>query len=175
MNFNLDKSIELLERTPNIFKALFYGLSHDWATINEGKNTWSGYTIIGHLIHGEKTDWMPRAKIILGENQDKHFEPYDRFAQDKLYANQTIEELLNEFEELRKKNLTELRSWSLTTDDLNKKGIHPELGIVTLRELISTWTIHDMAHLNQVSRVLVKHYSKDVGPWTNYIKILQES
>lgn len=173
MNFNLNKSIELLERSPRTYRALFYDLKYDWDQINEGDNTWNAFNIIGHLIYGEMTDWIPRAKIILStEIKDKTFEPYDRYAQNSLFKGKSTNELLDKFEELRTKNLDELKSWNLTSDDLKKEGIHPELGPVTLQELIATWTIHDMGHLNQISRVLIKSYSEDVGPWTAYSKIL---
>jgi len=174
MNFNLSKSIELLERTPDVYSTLFKNSTHNWDKINEGKNTWNGYNIIGHLIHGEKTDWIPRAEIIMGNREDKTFVPYDRFAQEKLYSSQTTEELLKEFKKLRTENIQILKSWNLTEADLNKEGIHPDLKIVTLRELISTWTIHDMIHLNQISRTIVKHYSEDIGPWKEYVRLLNE-
>jgi len=174
MNFSLNKSIDLLERTPDAFRALFHNSTENWDIINEGENTWSAYNIIGHLIHGEKTDWIPRAEIILGDSDDKTFEAYDRFAQEKLYSSQTTDELLNEFKILRTENISKLRQWDLQEEDLNKRGIHPDLGNVSLRELISTWTIHDMSHLYQASRVIVKHYSDDVGPWRKYSRILKE-
>ncbi len=175
MNFQLEKSVELLSRAPKIYRAFFYELKSDWGQVTEGEGKWSAYNIVGHLIHGEKTDWIPRAKIILGESEDKSFEPYDRFAQEKLYATQTIEELLREFETVRASNLKELNSWNLTDQDLQKEGIHPEFGKVSLKELLATWTIHDQVHLNQISRTLVKHYAKDIGPWANYINLLKES
>ncbi|MBW1296319.1 DinB family protein [Aquimarina litoralis] len=174
MNFNLNKSIELLDRTPDVYSALLNNLAYNWDKIDEGAGTWNGYNIIGHLIHGEKTDWIPRAEIILGNANDKTFTPYDRFAQEKLYATQTTQELLDEFRMLRTKNIEKLKSWNLSEYDLDKKGTHPDLGEVTLRQLISTWTIHDIAHLNQLSRVIVKHYSEDVGPWKKYTRILNE-
>jgi hypothetical protein len=172
MNFDLNKSIEMLERTPDVYFALFNNSKHNWDKINEGIGTWSGYNMIGHFIHGEKTDWIPRAEIILGNKDNKTFEPYDRYAQDKLYSSQTTEELLAEFKILRNQNIQKLLSWNLSENDLNKQGIHPDLGTVTLRQLISTWTVHDIVHLNQVSRVIVKHYAEDVGPWKAYIKLL---
>ena len=174
MNFNLNKSIELLDRTPDLYSTLFSNSSYNWDRIDEGKETWNGYKIIGHLIHGEKTDWIPRAEIILSNGNDKTFEPYDRFAQEKLYSSQTTQQLLDEFRILRTQNLEKLKSWNLTEYDLDKKGIHPDLGEVNLRELISTWTIHDLAHLNQLSRVIVKHYSEDVVPWKKYTRLLNE-
>ncbi len=172
MNFDLNKSIELLDRTPDLFLALFNNIKHNWDRIDEGPKTWSGYNILGHLIHGEKTDWIPRAIIILGNETNKTFEPYDRFAQDKLYSSQSTDMLLNEFRTLRTQNVEKLKSWDLSKNDLEKTGVHPDLGIVTLKQLLSTWTIHDMAHVNQVSRVMVKYYADDVGPWKKYIKLL---
>lgn len=174
MNFNLQKSIALLERTPEVYSTLLKNSEYNWDRINEGENTWSGYNIIGHLIHGEKTDWIPRAEIILGNAADKTFEPYDVFAQDKLYTTQTTEELLEEFRKLRASNLKKLKSWNLTEADLNKEGIHPALKEVKLRELIAAWTVHDMIHINQISRVMVKHYAEDVGPFKNYMRLLKE-
>lgn len=173
MNFELGKSIEILKRTPKIYSSLFYDSLYDWDKIDEGTETWSGYNIIGHLIHGEKTDWIPRAEIILNDRENKTFEPYDRFAQDTLYSSQSTNELLNEFRGLRAQNIEKLLSWNLTEHDLQKEGIHPELGKVTLKQLIATWAVHDLGHLNQVSRVMVKHYAEDVGPWAKYNKLLQ--
>jgi len=173
MNFDLKKSMELLKRFPDTYESLFSNFNSDWNKINEGQNTWSAYNIIGHLIHGEKTDWIPKAEIILNKD-DKNFEPYDRFAQEKLYSTQTFEELIDEYKRLRVLNVNKLKSWNLTEKDLNKEGIHPDLGIVTLKELISTWTIHDMIHLNQISRVIVKHYEEDIGPWKKYVRLLNE-
>ncbi len=174
MNFDLNKSIELLTRTPLVYKTLLFDLQSDWDAINEGPETWSAFDIIGHLIHGEKTDWIPRAELILNSDSTPTFKPFDRFAQKELSQNKTTEELLLEFQELRTNNLNTLQSWKLTSQDLVKQGIHPELGIITLKELISTWTIHDLGHLNQLSRVLIKHYKTDVGPWKQYSKLLKD-
>lgn len=174
MNFNLDKSIHLLERTPNVLKSLFYELGYEWTTVNEGRETWSAYDIVGHLIHGEQTDWIPRARIILDETViDKTFEPFDRFAQKELSKGKTMEDLLEEFSILRESTLAELKSWNLTQIDLDKAGVHPELGEVTLKQLLATWTVHDLAHINQISRVMAKHYANDVGPWKAYIRVLK--
>ena len=174
MSFELEKSIELLSRTPQAYKSLFYELKSDWGQINEGEKTWSAFDIIGHLIHGEETDWIPRAEIILSESKsDKMFEPFDRFAQQKSSVGKTMEVLLDDFEKLRINNLKKLSSWRLTKKELTKTGIHPELGEVSLKQLIATWTIHDLGHLNQISRVIVKHYSKEVGPWAEYSRILR--
>jgi hypothetical protein len=174
MNFNLKKSIEILDRTPDVYFALLNNSEHSLDKINEGIGTWSGYNILGHLIHCEKTDWIPRAEIILGDKDNKIFEPFDRFAQEKLYSSQSTSDLLQKFKTLRTRNIEKLLSWDLSENDLDKEGIHPDLGIVTLRQLISTWTIHDLAHLNQLSRVIIKHYKEDVGPWKKYTKLLNE-
>ncbi|WP_431127049.1 DinB family protein [Flagellimonas flava] len=174
MNFELNKSIKILERTPAVLKALFYELDADWATINEGPRTWSAYDIVGHLIHGEQTDWIPRAEIILSDGPDRTFAPFDRFAQEKLSQGKTMEDLLEEFASLRESSLNQLKSWNLSEEDLDKTGVHPDLGEVTLSQLLSTWTVHDLAHINQFSRAMVKHYAKDVGPWKKYIRILKD-
>ena len=173
MNFDLKKSIEILERTPQVYNTLLANLEFGWDTINEGSETWSAYDILGHLIHGEKTDWIPRARIILSDKTDKNFIPFDRFAQFKDSEGKTTEQLLEEFRILRNQNLEELKSWNLNDQLLNKTGIHPNLGEVTLRQLIATWTIHDVGHLHQLSRVMVKHYAEDVGPWAQYSGILK--
>ncbi len=175
-NFNLEKSIALLERTPRAYRELYYGLGHNWTNINEGPDTWSAFDIIGHLIHGELTDWIPRARIMISDDEgSKLLEPFDRFAQKELSKGKTIEQLLDEFERLRKDNLVTLRSWNLTEQQLDSTAIHPELGTVTLSQHLSTWTIHDMGHLYQLSRVMVKHYAEDVGPWKAYSRILREA
>ena len=149
MNFDPQKSIELLSKTPCTYKSLLYNLDSNWDQINEGTGTWSAFDIIGHLIHGEKTDWIPRAKLILTSSSTPTFDPFDRFAQEKLSLGKTTNELLNDFEEIRIKNLDILQSWNLTESDLQKTGLHPNLGLVTLKQLIATWTIHDLGHLNQ--------------------------
>lgn len=173
MHFQLDKSIALLERTPNVYKTLLDGLG-DWNTINEGGDTWAAWDIVGHFIFGEQTDWIPRMKLMLESEEVPTFQPYDRFAQKALFVNKHVEELLIEFETIRKKNITILKSWCLSESDLMTQGIHPDLGPVTLKQLIATWTIHDMGHLNQLSRVMIKHYAQDVGPWKAYSKILKD-
>lgn len=174
MKFSITKSIEILERTPLILDAYLKGLSYEWLTNNEGTDTWSPYDIIGHLIFGEKTDWMIRIKIILSDSENKLFEPFDRFAQMQSQLNsQTISKLLNEFAELRKSNIEQLKGLNLTEEDLNREGIHPELGNVTLKHLISSWVVHDVGHISQISRVMAKQYQAEVGPWTKYLGILK--
>ena len=173
MDFSLDKSIELLERTPLVYESLFRDTQSAFDAVNEGAQTWNAHNIIGHLIYGEITDWIPRAQLILDQNiQHKTFSPYDRFAQDRLFHSQSTNQLLDEYKSRRFENIQTLKSWKLTDEQLLWTGIHPDLGIVTLKELISTWTIHDLVHINQISRVLVKHYQSDIGPWIKYVGFL---
>ena len=173
MHLNLEKSIEILERTPTVLQTLLQNLSDDWILHNEGEETWSVYDVIGHLIHGEKTDWIPRTEIILSENPNKTFKPFDRFAQFELSKGKTLSQLLDEFTILRKKNIEVLRSKKITENDLNKKGVHPTFGEVTLSQLLSTWAVHDLNHIAQIVRVMAKQYKEDVGPWIEYLRILQ--
>ncbi|HEV7620528.1 MAG TPA: DinB family protein [Flavisolibacter sp.] len=171
MEFDLSKSVEILTRTPQVLTALLQGVSKEWIISNEGINTWSPYDIIGHYIEGEKTDWIPRMNIILSEDNNKRFVPFNRFAQlDKKPV--TIEALLAEFSQLRKENVAGLKKAGLTEEKLNRKGIHPELGEVTLKQLLATWVVHDLNHIYQVSRVMAKQYRDEVGPWTKYLSIL---
>lgn len=172
MHFSLSNAYEILERTPAVYKVFLSGLSPDWTHCNEGGESWSAYDVVGHLIHGEKTDWMTRIELILGNSPHKTFEPFDRFAQFQDSKGKSLEELLDEFASLREANLQKLKALKLSEDDLDRKGMHPDLGEVSLRQLLSTWTIHDLGHLNQVSRVMVKQYKEEVGPWKAYSRIL---
>lgn len=174
MIFELDKSKEILERTPNVLDTLLTGLSKGWIENNEGKNTWSPYDIVGHLIFGEKTDWIVRIKTILNNSENKLFEPFDRFAQLNEDQNRPISDLINEFKLLREKNLNELESLNISQKDYERIGIHPEFGNVTLKQLISTWAVHDLGHIAQITRVMAKQYTKEVGPWINYLGILKK-
>jgi hypothetical protein len=174
MNFTIDKSIEILERTPEVLHLLLSGLSADWITANEGENTWNPYDIIGHLIHGEKTDWIVRARLILSNQENKTFVPFDRFAQFENSKGKSLTELLDEFKALRIKNIAALKSMHIDDNTLNQKGIHPDFGEVTLRQLLATWVVHDLDHIAQISRVMAKHYNEDVGPWIEYLKILRQ-
>ncbi|MCB0523607.1 MAG: DinB family protein [Saprospiraceae bacterium] len=173
MDFNLNKSIEILERTPAVLEQLLSGLSDSWLHTNEGPDTWSPFDVLGHLIHGEKTDWIPRMEIILSSNLDKHFEPFDRFAQMNSQKQRSLAELLLEFRTLREENIKVLKSKKLQESDLQRTGIHPAFGEVTLKQLLATWTVHDLNHLTQISRVMAGQYHAAVGPWQAYLKILQ--
>ncbi len=174
MDFELHKSIEILEKTPQVLETLLVGLSREWIENNEGENTWSPYDIVGHLIFGEKTDWIVRIKTIVSESENKLFEPFDRFSQLNKDQNEPINDLIKEFRVLRENNLNELTSLHLTQKDFDRIGIHPEFGNVTLRQLISTWAVHDLGHIAQISRVMARQYKKEVGPWINYLGILKK-
>jgi hypothetical protein len=173
MKFQLKKAIEILEKTPAVLESFLSGLSGDWLKNNEGDNTWTPYDVVGHLIHGEKTDWTVRAGIILSEKEDKSFIPFDRFAQLKEDKEYTIDELLEEFRDLRTKNLDYLNSLNITEKDFDKKGIHPELGEANLQQLLASWVVHDLGHISQIARVMAKQYQSEVGPWTAYLGILK--
>ncbi|MFN7120173.1 MAG: DinB family protein [Saprospiraceae bacterium] len=173
MHFTLSQSLDLLARTPDVLLTMLQDLDNEWTTRNEGGDTWSVYDVIGHLIHGELTDWMPRAEIILSDKADKRFEPFDRFAQMEASQGKTLHELLQEFKMLRQQNLEQLRAKNLTDKDLERTGIHPAFGEVTLAQLLATWTVHDLNHIAQISRVMAKQYKEAVGPWVAYLRILQ--
>lgn len=172
MDFNYNKSLEILRRTPAVLKHMLSGLSEDWYSHNEGEETWSPYDVIGHFIHGEKTDWLERTEIILSNAADKTFIPFDRFAQMGASTGKSIEALLEEFRILREGNLDKLEALGIDEKDLNKKGIHPELGEVSLRQLLASWVVHDLGHIAQISRVMAKQYKEEVGPWIAYLGIL---
>ncbi len=173
MEFSLSHSLEILERTPAVLKTLLDGLPDAWTQENEGSDTWSAFDVVGHLIHGEKTDWMARMETILEHGPVKPFEPFDRFAQFHESQGKTLPQLLQEFTRLRQENLRTLKNTPLDEDALDKKGIHPAFGEVTLRQLLATWTVHDLAHLHQISRVMAKQYSSAVGPWIAYLGVLK--
>ena len=172
MEFQLEHALEILRRTPSTLNSLLRHLSETWLLRNEGPQTWSPYDIVGHLIHGEETDWIPRAKMILKDGEARPFEPFDRFAMFEKSRGKSIAELLDTFEWLREVNLRELEMMKLTATMLEKRGRHPELGVVTLRQLLATWVVHDLGHVGQVVRVMAKQYGEEVGPWQDYLPIL---
>lgn len=172
MKFDLDKSVEILQRTPAVLKTLLQGLHEDWIMSNEGPETFSPYDVIGHLIHGEKTDWRDRAEMIMTYGESKTFVPYDRFAQFEESRGKSLEQLLDEFDTLRSLNLQWLASLHLSAEDFDKKGVHPSLGTVTLRQLLTTWTVHDLTHIAQISRVMAKQYKEEIGPWVEFFRIM---
>ncbi|WP_343485932.1 DinB family protein [Allomuricauda sp. d1] len=174
MIFNLNKAVAVLTRTPKVLYCLLSDLPEEWTHQNEGPNTWSPYDIVGHLIHGEQTDWLVRTKIILSNASDKTFTPFNRFAHFENSKGKSLESLLQEFEGLRNINLDQLMQLNLSTADLDKEGTHPELGQVKLKELLAAWVAHDLGHIVQISRVMAKQYKSEVGPWTQYITALKQ-
>lgn len=174
MQFSIEKSIEILEKTPATLAVLLNNLSEDWTSNNEGADTWSPYDVIGHLIHGDKTDWLARAEIILSDASDKRFEPFDRFAQFESSKGKTLPQLLEDFKDIRSENVQRLRRLNIRPEDLDKTGIHPTFGAVTLSQLLSTWVVHDLDHISQIARVMAKQYTDEVGPWIAFLKILRQ-
>lgn len=171
MKYDLNKSTVLLSNTPAALETLLKNLSNDWLYANEGPDTWSPFDIIGHLVHCERTDWMERIKIILNDG-DKNFKPVDRFAQLTENKGKSIAELLEDFKSLRNKNLEEVKELDISETTLDRKGIHPAFGEVTLRQLLATWVVHDLNHISQITRVLAKQYKDETGPWVEYLPIL---
>jgi hypothetical protein len=173
MEHNLQDTISLLARTPEVLNSLLRDLPEVWTRKNEGEETWSAFDVVGHLIHGERTDWMPRAKMILQFGEAKTFEPFDRWAQARSSQGKLLSQLLDEFARLRSENLDELRALNLSTYDLGRRGRHPALGVVTLSELLATWAAHDLTHLHQISRIMAHQYRDAVGPWNAYLGVMQ--
>lgn len=169
----LTSSIEILERTPSVVTDMLRGLSDDWIRQNEGPGTWAPYDILGHLIHGEKTDWVPRMKIILSDSKDKQFKPFDREAQFEESKGMTVDQLLDNFRLLRAQNILELRSWHLGDAEFAREGVHPALGKVTLSQVLAAWVCHDLTHIAQIARIFAFQYRQAVGPFMDYLRILQ--
>ncbi|MEO7158404.1 MAG: DinB family protein [Vicinamibacterales bacterium] len=174
MDFELGNAVAVLERTPATLRSLLMGLSPAWTDATEGPDTWSPYVVVGHLIHGERTDWIPRAKIILLQGPDPRFTPYDRFAQFRESEGKSLTDLLDEFARLRTENLATLEGWQLTSAQLELEGMHPAFGAVRLRQLLATWVAHDLGHVVQVSRVMAKQYRDAIGPWTEYLSVMND-
>ncbi len=172
MDFDLPETLDLLGRTPAVVDALLRGTGGAWHAVNEGPDTWSAFDVVGHLIHGEETDWVPRARIVLEHGASRPFEPFDRFAQFRRFSGWSLEALLDRFAELRRDNLATVRGWRLSEAELSLPGRHPELGPVTLRQLLATWAVHDLNHVAQIARVMAKRHAEDVGAWRAYLSIL---
>jgi hypothetical protein len=170
--FDLEGAIEILGRTPLILKEWVGNLPEEWTSYKHSEENWSAFDIVGHFIHGEKTDWIPRAQIILQKEGSKEFVPFDRFAQFEDSKGKTLADLLDEFAHLREKNIEILKGFNLQPQDWERQGIHPEFGVVTLKELISTWVVHDLDHLAQISGEMAKRYEHEVGPWKPYLGVL---
>jgi len=174
ITFDLAQAIDVLRRTPDTLRALLSGLDERWVRGNEGPETFSPFDNIGHLIDGEETDWLPRAKIILAQSGERRFEPYDRFRHRERNEGRSLDSLLEEFAALRVENLAELAGWKLTDRQLDLTGTHPTFGPVTLRQLLAAWVVHDLGHIAQVARVMAKQYREEVGPWVPFMPVLTD-
>jgi hypothetical protein len=172
MDFDLAAGTAVLERTPHAFRALLGGLPPGWTDTDEGPDTWSPRVVVGHLVHLERTDWIPRARIILAQGPERRFAPVDRFAQLRESEGRALDELLDDFARLRAENLATLAGWRLDGEQLALEGEHPQFGAVTLRQLLSTWVAHDLAHVAQTARVMAKQYREAVGPWRAYLSVM---
>ena len=172
MQFQLEHATEILRRTPATLNSLLRHLPEEWTLSTEGPESWSAFDVVGHLIHGEEADWIPRAKIILEHGESRAFEPFDRFAMFEKSKGKSLGELLDTFERLRAESLGELERMNLTPEMLGKRGRHPELGAVTLGQLLSTWVVHDLGHVGQIVRVMAKQYGEAVGAWRAYLSVL---
>jgi len=173
MHFQLDDAVPVLRRTPGVLRALLADLSADWVHATEGDGTWSPYDVVGHLIHGERTDWIPRVEHVLRHGAAIPFAPFDREAMFTRSKGLPLAELLDTFAALREENLERLAGFALTGADLDRQGLHPELGVVTLGQHLATWTAHDLGHIAQVVRVLARQYREAVGPWRTYLSVLR--
>ena len=171
MDFVLEEAIPVLERTPAVLSALLDDVPERWTRVDEGPETWTPREIVAHLIHGERTDWIPRGRIILKQERYRRFDPFDRFAE--LKSDRPLKDLLEEFDQLRSGNVATLRGWNLKEKDLELTGEHPEFGAVTMRQLLATWVVHDLSHIAQITRTMARSYTEAVGPWTAYFRVLQ--
>ena len=170
--FSLSEAVAILTRTPATLSALLRGLPDIWVRSNEGKDTWSAYDIVGHLIFGDRTDWMPRVRILLEHGETRAFDPFDRFAQLKEPQDKPLDQLLDDFARLREESLAALEALNLGNHDFSRRGKHPALGVVTLSQLLATWAVHDLNHLHQLARVMAHQYRDAVGPWSAYLGVL---
>lgn len=174
MNFNMQEAIEVLERTPQTLEYFVSGLSNGWLQCSEGEGTWNVAEVIGHLIEGEKDNWIPRLELIIQEGENKSFPPFDRDKHLKESPQKSIEQKLLEFKTIRRANITKLKTLVKSESHLEMTGLHPEFGTVKLRELLSTWVVHDLTHIAQIVRVMAERYRADVGPWKEYLGILKK-
>ena len=172
MQFSLETALPILERTPPVLNELLCGLGDEWTTPNEGPETWSPFDVIGHLIHGERTDWIPRARIILEHGEAQPFDPFDRFAECGVRGGKQMDALLAELAAVGGQNLMALQDMNLSPEEFGKRGVHPEFGVVTLGQLLATCVVHDLGHIAQISRVMAKQYGGEVGVWRAYIPVL---
>lgn len=174
MMFELTRGTEVLRRTPAVVSALLRDIDISWSRATEGPETFSPFDVVGHLIDGEETDWITRAQVIRAGRPDATFTPYDRFRHRERNAHRTLASLLDEFADLRATNLVELESWRLTDADLALTATHPVFGLVTLRQLLATWVVHDLGHIAQITRVMAKQYADEIGPWAQFLPIVTD-
>jgi hypothetical protein len=171
-HLELAEAIAVLERTPRLIEAMLKGIPPAWANATEGRGTWSPRVVVGHLLHGEETDWIPRARLILEHGEERAFTPYDRFAQFRRFGSTPLPALIRMFQRARARNLRTLRGWRLTRRQLQLTGVHPEFGRVSLGQLLATWVAHDLGHVVQVARTMARRYQTDAGPWVRYLSVL---
>lgn len=170
--FSVGDASEVLRATPATVRALVGDLSKAWTASSSNPESWGVFDIVGHLVHGEETDWIRRSRIILEQSDKRTFETFDRTAMFERSSGKTLDQLIDEFATLREKNVGTLLSWNLTDEQLDLRGVHPELGEVTLKQLLATWVAHDLTHLRQIVTVMAKRYDGEVGPWRRYLSIL---
>jgi hypothetical protein len=174
MDYSAEGAEQILSRTPAVLRALLAGLPSGWTGATERPGSWSPFDVLAHLIHGERTDWIPRARLILEHGTSRAFEPFDMQGHVRCSAGQTVEQLLDEFERLRALNVAALSSMGLTEEDFARQGVHPQFGLVTLGQHLATWVVHDLDHVCQVARVMAKQYKDEVGPWIAYLGVLHD-
>ncbi len=174
MSFEIAHAMQVLSRTPGTLRQLLLGLDDSWLHADEGPGTFSPFEVVGHLLEAEVTNWLPRARVIRAGDPSAPFPPFDRYAHRRLYAGTALPELLDRFADLRGQNLTEVKSWDLGPQDLAATALHPQFGEVTLRQLLSTWTVHDLGHLAQIARVMAKRYRDDIGPWAAFLPVVTD-
>lgn len=173
MEFGLEKSIEVLQATPATLRAMVGNLSEDWTAASGQQDDWGVFDVVGHLIHADVTDWIPRAEVILKQGTNRNFPPFDRFGQFERSKGRSLEDLLNDFAAVRAECIRTVKGWDLTDTELELNGIHPEFGEVSLRQLLSTWVVHDLTHIRQIATVMAKKYEAAVGPWREYLSIMK--
>jgi hypothetical protein len=173
MEQDLSHVMPLLARTPSVLNALLRDLPETWTLRNEGENTWTAFDVVGHLIHGEREDWMPRVRILLEFGETRAFDPFDRLGHVRPSQGKSLGDLLDEFAAARSNSLDELRALNLQPGDFKRRGQHPALGVVTLSQLLATWAAHDLTHLHQISRIMAHQYREFVGPWSAYLGVMQ--
>lgn len=172
MPHHLENTMSLLSRTPAALNALLRDLTETWTLRGEGDKTWTAFDVVGHLIHAERADWIPRARIILQHGDSQPFAPFDRLGHEREIRGKSLGELLDEFARVRSENLSELRALDIQPEDLDRLGRHPALGSVTLSQLLATWAAHDLTHLHQISRIMAYQYREAVGPFSAYLGVL---